>query len=101
MGNAYMEKQQQMQQYYFETGEAVGFQRCLDYMQCLLKNPKYMGKDTFGRKRWEKLYKGLKECDQVFGEAFTHGRKSWMAISGRSSGMMRCLLRSATPSSRR
>lgn len=73
MGNSYLDNQKQMQQYYFETGEAVGFQRCLDYMQWLLRNPKYVGKDIFGRKRWEKLYKGLKECDQVFGEAFTHG----------------------------
>ena len=69
----YLEKQKQMQQYYFENGEAVGFQRCLDYMQALLRNPEYVGKDTFGRKRWEILYKGLKECDKTFGDAFTHG----------------------------
>jgi len=73
MANAYLEKQKQMQQYYFETGEAVGFQRCLDYMQTLLRNPKYVGKDIFGRKRWELLYEGLKDCDKQFGEAFTMG----------------------------
>lgn len=70
MGNAYMDKQRQMQQYYFEAGEEVGFQRCLDYMQTLLRNPRFVGKDTFGRKRWEKLYEGLKECDKTFGDAF-------------------------------
>ena len=71
--NDYLEKQKQMQQYYFDAGEAVGFQRCLDYMQSLLRNPKYVGKDTFGRKRWELLYEGLKECDKTLGDAFTHG----------------------------
>ena len=45
MGNAYLDRQAQMQQYYFEQGEAVGFQRCLDYMQTLLRNPAYVGKD--------------------------------------------------------
>lgn len=73
MANAYMENQKKMQQYYFEQGEAVGFQRCLDYMQALLRNPKYVGKDIFGRKRWELLYEGLKECDQTFGDAYTMG----------------------------
>lgn len=71
MGNAYLERQAQMQQYYFEQGEAVGFQRCLDYMQTLLRNPAYVGKDIFGRKRWELLYEGLKDCDKTFGDAFT------------------------------
>ena len=50
--NKLLENQRAMQQYYFDQGEAVGFQRCLDYMQVLLRNPKYVGKDIFGRKRW-------------------------------------------------
>ena len=73
MGNAYMEQQKQMQQYYFDQGAAIGFQRCLDYMQVLLRNPEYVGRDTFGRKRWELLYKGLMDCDKTFGAAFTMG----------------------------
>ena len=73
MGKKFAQQQMQMQQYYFENGEAVGFQRCLDYMQTLLRNPKYVGKDTFGRKRWELLYQGLAECDKLFGEAYTQG----------------------------
>ena len=73
MANEYMKRQREMQQYYFEQGAAVGFQRCLDYMQTLLRNPKYVGKDIFGRKRWEMLYEGLKECDETFGDAFTTG----------------------------
>ena len=76
MANAFMNQQREMQQYYFQIGEEVGFQRCLDYMQCLLRNHKYVGKDTFGRKRWEKLYEGLKECDRAFGDAFTQGKEA-------------------------
>lgn len=70
--NDYLAKKEAERQYYFENGEAVGFQRCLDYMQHLLRNPKYVGRDVFGRKRWEKLYEGLRECDQTFHKAFTH-----------------------------
>lgn len=70
--NAYLAQREQRDQYFFENGEAVGFQRCLDYMQTLLRNPEYVGRDTFGRKRWEKLYEGLKACDKTFGSAFTH-----------------------------
>lgn len=69
--NGYLDRQKQMQQYYFDAGEAVGFQRCLDYMQCVLRNQQFVGKDTFGRKRWELLYEGLKWCDKTFGDAFT------------------------------
>lgn len=71
--NDFLNHQRQMQEYYFQQGEAVGFQRCLDYMQVLLRNPKYVGKDIFGRKRWELLYEGLQECDKTFGDAFTTG----------------------------
>jgi hypothetical protein len=69
--NDYNHKRQARDQYYFEQGEAVGFQRCLDYMQNLLRNPKYVGRDIFGRKRWELLYEGLKDCDKQYGNAFT------------------------------
>ena len=71
--NKLLENQRAMQQYYFDQGEAVGFQRCLDYMQVLLRTPKYVGKDIFGRKRWELLSEGLKECDKLFGDAYTMG----------------------------
>jgi hypothetical protein len=71
--NSNLKRQAERNNYYFQTGEQVGFQRCLDYMQALLRNPKYMGRDTFGRKRWELLYEGLKECDKLYGDAFTFG----------------------------
>ena len=71
MGKNYSEQLRDMQQYYFDQGSRIGFQRCLDYMQALLSNPEYVGRDTFGRKRWEILYEGLKVCDKTFGDAFT------------------------------
>lgn len=71
MGDNYMKQRQKRDQYFFSAGEEVGFQKCLDYMQCLLRNPKYVGRDVFGRKRWELLYKGLEECDKIYGNAFT------------------------------
>lgn len=69
--NNFLKQQAEKNNYYFQMGEQVGFQRCLDYMQALLRNPKYVGKDTFGRKRWELLYEGLEECDKTYGNAFT------------------------------
>lgn len=72
-GNSYLKNRQERDQFFFDVGEQVGFQRCLDYMQCLLRNPDYVGKDTFGRKRWELLYTGLEECDKTYGDAYTTG----------------------------
>ena len=71
MGDNYMKQRQKRDQHMLSIGEDLGFQKCLDYMQCLLRNPKYVGRDTFGRKRWELLYEGLKECDKKYGNAFT------------------------------
>lgn len=71
MGDNYAKQRQKRDQYMLSIGEELGFQRCLDYMQTLLRNPKYVGRDTFGRKRWELLYEGLKECDEIYGNAFT------------------------------
>ena len=71
--NAYVKQRQEKEQYIFDQGAAIGFQRCLDYMQVILRDPEYVGKDTFGRKRWELLYKGLQDCDKTYGDAFTMG----------------------------
>lgn len=72
MGDNYMKQRQKRDQYMLSVGEDLGFQKCLDYMHSLLRNPKYVGRDTFGRKRWELLLEGLKECDQKYGNAFTN-----------------------------
>ena len=71
MGDNYMKQRQKRDQYMLSVGEDLGFQKCLDYMHALLRNPKYVGRDVFGRKRWELLLEGLTECDKKYGNAFT------------------------------
>ena len=74
MGNAYLDKQKIREQEIFQAGMDIGYQRCLDYMQWVLRNPEYVGKDTFSKKRWLEIFEGLKECDRLFGDAFTQSR---------------------------
>ena len=76
MGLNYSQRKQTHDQIIFEAGMDIGYQRCLDYMQWVLRNPKYVSKDIFGRLRWIKVYEGLKECDQLFGDAFTTGKEA-------------------------
>ena len=71
MGNAYLDAQKKREQEIFNAGIDVGYQRCLDYMQIILRNPDYVKKDIFGRERWEILYKALAETDDEFGDAYT------------------------------
>lgn len=73
MGNAYLDKQKIREQAIFDAGMDVGYQRCLDYMQWVLRNKKYVGKNTFGKKRWLVLLDGLKECDGHFYKAYGQG----------------------------
>ena len=72
MGDNYMKQRQKRDQQMLSIGEDLGFQKCLDYMHCLLRNPKYVKNDIFGRKRWELLLEGLQECDKKYGNAFTN-----------------------------
>ena len=74
MGNAYLDRQKIREQDIFQAGMDIGYQRCLDYMQWVLRNPKYVGRDIFGKPRWLKIFEGLRECDDLFGEAFSTSR---------------------------
>ena len=74
MSNAYLDKKQCQEQGIFQAGMDIGYQRCLDYMQWVLRNPKYVGRDIFGKSRWLQIFEGLRECDDLFGEAFTTSR---------------------------
>ena len=99
MGNAYLDNQRKKEQLIFEAGMDIGYQRCLDYMQIVLRNPKYVGKDIFGRLRWEILYKALKETDDLYGDPIlkvwmrTTVKRRSMRIFARSLEKIRCLLR--------
>ena len=59
-----------------EIGEQLTTQKMWDYIQIVLRNPKVMGKDTFGPKRLERVFKGLKEAKDEYHIAFTSGKEA-------------------------
>lgn len=58
--NAYLQKREVMNQGLLDAGEQLGMQKMWDYIQLALRDPDVMGKDTFGKKRLEKVYNHLK-----------------------------------------
>lgn len=71
MGNAYLEKQRQRDQAMLDAGEQMGLQKMWDYIQIALRDPQIMGKDVFGRKRLEALYKKCSQLADRYHAAFT------------------------------
>ena len=71
--NPYLEKQQAVYQGMLDVGMDVGFQKCWDLVQLALRDPEVVGKDTFGKERMKRLYKGLKKKEHDFGGALTGG----------------------------
>lgn len=59
-----------------EIGEQIATQKMWDFLQVVLRNPKYVGKDTFGSKRLELIYKGLKETKDEYHIAFTSDKEA-------------------------
>ena len=49
--NSYLQKQEEMCQYYLDLGEHIGIQKMWDYLCIVLHNPDVMRKDTFGEAR--------------------------------------------------
>ena len=74
--NDYLAKQQAVFQNGLEIGEQLTTQKMWDYIQIVLRDPKVMGKDTFGPKRLEKIYKGLKETKDIYYMAFTSDKEA-------------------------
>lgn len=74
--NAYLKKQQEMKQHYLDVGERFGMQKMWDFVQIVLNNPKVMDRDTFGEKRLEKIYEGLKETAAEYHIAFTDDKEA-------------------------
>ena len=72
MGDNYVKQRMKRDQQMLSIGEDLGFQKCLDYMHEVLRDPEVVKKDIFGRYRWELIYKGLKKCDAKYGNAFTN-----------------------------
>ena len=74
--NAYLERQRQRDQAFFEAGERIGIQKMWDYMQIALRDPDIMKKDVFGRSRLEKLFLKSKELADYFHTAFTDDKEA-------------------------
>lgn len=68
--NAYLAKQQAMRQGFLDVGMDTGFQKCWDLVQIVLRDPKVMGKDTFGKGRIKKIYNAMKEQERELGKAW-------------------------------
>ena len=76
MGNAYLEKQNARYQDNFVAGCEITAQQMFDMMCLALHDPEVMGKDVFGRKRLEKLFKKLNELANYYHTAFTDDKEA-------------------------
>lgn len=74
--NAYLKKQQAQRQAVLDIGEEMGMQKMWDYVQMCLRDPDIMGKDTFGRERINRLFKGLAERADRYHVAFTDDKEA-------------------------
>lgn len=68
--NAFLKKQQFLQQGMLDAGMDTGFQKCWDLLQIVLHDPKVMGKDTFGKGRIKKIYTAMKQLEKALGTAW-------------------------------
>lgn len=68
--NDYLARQRAMQQEFLNVGEQFGIQKMWDYFQIVLRDPKIMGKDTFGPERLARIYEGMKAMTDEYHTAF-------------------------------
>ena len=57
--NDFLARQRVMQQTFFDAGLQMGRQQILDLMVLTLRDPEYVGKDTFGAQRLLKIIQGI------------------------------------------
>ena len=69
--NGYLEKKAAKDQALIEAGVQCGKQQMVDYISCVLRNPKYVEKDIHGRDRIDKIMVGLYEYDRKYEKAYT------------------------------
>jgi hypothetical protein len=74
--NGYFKKRNDINQSFLDAGEQLGVQKMWDYMQLALRDPAVMGKDTFGTKRLEKLFKAMQELASEYHTAFTDDKEA-------------------------
>ena len=68
--NDFLARQKATQRAFFEAGLQMGRQQIMDMLSVVLHNPKYMGKDTFGKERLCKVVKGIGECIDMYQPAW-------------------------------
>lgn len=68
--NAFLAKQQALQQAHFEAGLQSGRQQILDMLSLVLRDQEIMGKDTFGKDRLLKVIHGVGEYIDKFQPAW-------------------------------
>ena len=59
--NKFIAERDAMRRAYFDAGLRSGRQQILDMVSLVLRDPKIMGKDTFGKERLLKVIKGVGE----------------------------------------
>ena len=74
--NAYLQKRESVNQGFLDAGEQMGMQKMWDYFQVTLRDPKVMGKDTFGKKRLDKIYNNLKALADRYHVCFTDDKEA-------------------------
>lgn len=74
--NDYLARQHAVNQGFLDLGEQIATQKMWDYIQIVLRDPKVMGKDTFGPARLAKLYTALKEAKDTYHTAFTADKEA-------------------------
>ena len=74
--NDYLARQRAVQKGFLDVGEQFGIQKMWDYFQIVLRDPKVMGKDTFGAKRLAKIYSALKAIVDEYHTAFTADKEA-------------------------
>lgn len=76
MGSHYLDTKHKEAQYYLNLGETIATQKMWDLIQIILHDPEVMGKDTFGRARFAKIYKALKVMVNEYHAAFTADKEA-------------------------
>lgn len=76
MGNAYLEKQNDMKREFFVAGCDITAQQMYDMMCLALHDPEVMGKDTFGAERLKKVHNAMYEYERKYHEAWTNTEES-------------------------
>ena len=69
--NDYLLKRMVRDKAFLDVGVDSGSQRMIDYLQCVLHDPKVMGKDTFGPKRLRKIIQAIEDRDTYYALAYT------------------------------